>query len=233
MPPAFRNNLGPTACDTPASTAAASLFNPAAIPRQNSSCSARPATGGRPNEPSRARVDRFFRVLIATSVSGVLRRPIESASGLPCAMVLRLIRALSGDHAFLPPSSARRVSVFANLAPASERQDHTTSPSAQPPLVAQELRPAMCVHRIPLPTSVTIASRPSYGCETSESIVLICPTTQCRGCATQWHDGQIMLVRYALGVMPPLVICRRVTAGTAGAPRLCCRLASKPAIWYR
>src|ERR1700704_3031475 len=48
----------------------------------------------------------------------------------------------------------------------------------------------MCVHRIPLPTSVTIASRPSYGCETSESIVLICPTTQCRGCATDWHDGQ-------------------------------------------
>ena len=42
------------------------------------------------------------------------------SSGLPCAMVLRLIRALSGDHAWLPPSSARRVSVFANLAPASE-----------------------------------------------------------------------------------------------------------------
>jgi hypothetical protein len=37
------------------------------------------------------------------------------SSGLPCAMALRLIRALSGDHAFLPPSSARRVSVFANL----------------------------------------------------------------------------------------------------------------------
>jgi hypothetical protein len=29
-------------------------------------------------------------------------------------------------------------SIFANLAPASERQDHTTSPSAQPPLVAQK-----------------------------------------------------------------------------------------------
>jgi hypothetical protein len=44
-------------------------------------------------------------------------------------MVLRLIRDLPGDHAWLPPSSARRASVFANLAPASERQDHTTSPS--------------------------------------------------------------------------------------------------------
>jgi hypothetical protein len=38
------------------------------------------------------------------------------------------LRALSGDHAWLPPSSARHLSVFANLAPASERQDHTTSP---------------------------------------------------------------------------------------------------------
>jgi hypothetical protein len=113
------------------------------------------------------------------------------SSGLPCAMALRLIRDLPGDHAFLPPSPARRLrSVFTTLAPASERQNHTTSPSAQPPLVAQELRPAMCVHRIPCPTSVTIASRPSCGHETGESIVVICPTTQCRRPATDWHDGQ-------------------------------------------
>src|SRR5207237_8398722 len=79
MPPAFRNNLGPTASDNPALSAAFSLFNPAAIPRQNSSCSARPATGGRPSDPSRPRVDRFFRMLIATSASRVLRRPNESA----------------------------------------------------------------------------------------------------------------------------------------------------------
>ena len=148
------------------------------------------------------------------------------SSGLPCAMALRLIRALPGDRALLPPSSADR---SAHLAPALERQNHTISPSAAMSLVVST--PPRPPH--PTPRSVTIASRPSYGCETSESIVLICPTTQCRGCATQWHDGQIMLVRYALGVMPPLVICRRVTAGTAGAPRLCCRLASKPAIWYR
>jgi hypothetical protein len=81
----------------------------------------------------------------------------SGSSGLPCAMALRLIRDLPGDHAFLPPSSADRST---NLTPASERQNHTTSPSAHTPLVAQELRPAMCVHRIPCPTSVTIASRP-------------------------------------------------------------------------
>jgi hypothetical protein len=43
-----------------------------------------------------------------------------------------VLRALLGDHAWLPPSSADR---SAHLAPASERQDHTTSPSAQTPFV--------------------------------------------------------------------------------------------------
>jgi hypothetical protein len=49
-----------------------------------------------------------------------------------------LFRALPGDRAFLPPSSADQGSVrarsgaqtSANLTPASGRQDHTTSPSA-------------------------------------------------------------------------------------------------------
>src|SRR6266849_4649448 len=31
------------------------------------------------------------------------------SSGLPCAMVLRLIRDLPGDHAWLPPSPVRRL----------------------------------------------------------------------------------------------------------------------------
>jgi hypothetical protein len=39
-------------------------------------------------------------------------------------------------------------------------------------------------HRIPLPTSVTIAKRPSCGSETSGSIVVICPTTQEEMCTT-------------------------------------------------
>jgi hypothetical protein len=75
------------------------------------------------------------------------------SSGLPCAMVLRLIRDLPGDHAWLPPSSADR---SANLAPASERQDHTISPSAAMPLVASTSpasiasRPAFVTTRTPL-----------------------------------------------------------------------------------
>src|SRR5579859_3390988 len=44
-----------------------------------------------------------------------------------------------------------------SLAPASGRQDHTTSPSAHAPFVFRRNR----VHRIPRPTFVTIAKRPS------------------------------------------------------------------------
>ena len=98
-------------------------------------------------------------------------------SGLPCAMVLRLIRDLPGDQAFLPPSPADR---SADLAPTLGRQDHTTSPSA-----GNVIRLMTCrVHHIPLPTSVTIAKRPSCGCETRGRIVLICPTAQGKMCTT-------------------------------------------------
>ncbi|MER8576383.1 integrase core domain-containing protein [Mesorhizobium sp. M1409] len=82
IPPAFRNHLVPTGCDTPASSAASSLLSPAAIARQNLICSSRPAKGGRPGEGNGARpdrADRRFRMLIATSNFRVLRRPLESA----------------------------------------------------------------------------------------------------------------------------------------------------------
>ena len=54
-----------------------------------------------------------------------------------------LFRALPGDRAFLPPSLGGIAS--ANLTPASGRQDHTTSPSADSALVSSATR----VHRIP------------------------------------------------------------------------------------
>ena len=76
------------------------------------------------------------------------------------------LRALPGDRACLSPSSA----VFsANLTPASRRQDHTTSPSASARFVKRAAR----VHRIPHPTFVTIAKRPSSGNGTAGDIDLI------------------------------------------------------------
>jgi hypothetical protein len=69
------------------------------------------------------------------------------------------------NRAYLSPSLARRVgplgstSPSANLMPASRHQDHTTSPSALVSFASRHYR----VHRIPRPTSVTMAKRPSCG----------------------------------------------------------------------
>src|SRR5258707_12625825 len=82
MPPAFRTHLVPTACGTPAPTAASSLALPAAIAAQNRRRSSRPATGGRPGDDNGARPDRFerrFPMFIATSFIKVLRRPLDPA----------------------------------------------------------------------------------------------------------------------------------------------------------
>ena len=70
---------------------------------------------------------------------------------------------------------------------ASGYQAHTTSPSASAALVCAPVS----VHRIPLPTSVTIAKRPSCGGGTRGKMLLICPTAQANASATCWHDGQI------------------------------------------
>ena len=76
-------------------------------------------------------------------------------SGIPRANGFNgFLHALPGDRAFLPPSLVDRSTT---LAPASGRQNHTTLPSATGAFVLSTTR----VHRIPHPTSVTIAIRPS------------------------------------------------------------------------
>jgi len=51
------------------------------------------------------------------------------STGIPCAVVLRLIRGLPGEPGFLATVTARIAP--RDLAPASGRQDHTISPSAE------------------------------------------------------------------------------------------------------
>src|SRR5262249_18557599 len=77
-------------------------------------------------------------------------------------------------------------SIVANLAPAKGRQDHTTSPSASTSLVWRHRR----VHRIPRPTLVTIAKRPSRGRGTAPLIALIWVFRQGHTAAADWHDRQ-------------------------------------------
>ena len=104
--------------------------------------------------------------------------------GPPCAMVLRLIRAL-GVPGLLATVAARIISP-SNLTSASGCQDHTTSrPPAQRSSHASQTSIApRCYARDDRP------KRPSHRRGMVRRIELICPTTQ--GCmpAADWHDGQ-------------------------------------------
>jgi hypothetical protein len=84
--------------------------------------------------------------------------------GIPYAMVLTVSFVLSLVTGLVATIACGNV-ISANLTPASGRQDHTTSPSASARFVKRAAR----VHRIPFPTSVTIASRPSLGNETGRT----------------------------------------------------------------
>src|SRR5882672_9112358 len=65
------------------------------------------------------------------------------ASGLPCAMVYGLFRALPGEPSSIATVTSQITS--AKLSASVGRQDHTTSPSARVTLVSRNFR----VHRIP------------------------------------------------------------------------------------
>jgi hypothetical protein len=75
-------------------------------------------------------------------------------SGLPCAMVLRLITCSPRRPGFLATVASRAFTQ--SLTPASGRQDHTISPSASASFVQQRIR----VHRIPCRVD-DVGQRPS------------------------------------------------------------------------
>src|SRR5690242_9105985 len=109
MPPASRNQRAPTAGDTPASIAAASLDRPAAIAAQNRRRFSRCATPGRPGDPGNtarsARSERRLPALIATSSLKVLRRPLEPGMAAPVGVEGRE-QAVGCDH-LLEPDETR------------------------------------------------------------------------------------------------------------------------------
>jgi hypothetical protein len=129
------------------------------------------------------------------------------------------LRALPGDRACLPPSSANMFLSkpgwadlnSANLTPASGRQDHTTSPYAasisrpravnrsqafrQPTLRSRRAQNA-AASTASHPASVTIMIRPSGGVGWREFVEMICPTGEAKYfCKGDWTgkspDGQI------------------------------------------
>src|SRR5215217_3027605 len=97
IPPASRNQRGPTAGDTPASIAAASLDRPAAIAAQNRRRFSRCATPGRPGDRGTtarsARSERRLPALIANPSVKVLRRSLESTQYVSFRYTERLAAA--------------------------------------------------------------------------------------------------------------------------------------------
>jgi hypothetical protein len=91
----------------------------------------------------------------------VSHRRHAERSGIPCTMVFSAYNR-TGERALIASVACRLSS--ADLTPASGGQDHTPLPSARNAFVgAQCALSTPSVHRIPLPTSVTIAIRPSCG----------------------------------------------------------------------
>jgi hypothetical protein len=113
-----------------------------------------------------ARVQKKTHAAVTTGSAGY--------PGLPCATVLRLIRDLPGDHAWLPPSSARRLKRLDELDAcigAPGPRDFAVRCSLI--RLRNDCACGRRVHRIPLPTSVTIAKRPSCGNGTAIVVNLI------------------------------------------------------------
>jgi hypothetical protein len=109
---------------------------------------------GCPPHPQPRVQNRKHTSVVATGRGGFIRPSLRNGFN-------GLLRALPGDRAFLPPSSTQCASIVADLMPASGHQDHAASPSASNALRLARHR----VHRIPGPTLVTIAKRPSSGPE--------------------------------------------------------------------
>jgi hypothetical protein len=103
-------------------------------------------------------------------------------SSLPCAMVLRLIRALPGDQALLSPLLCV---IPQSVAPALGRQDHTTSPSASCHSSDDAPRPS---HPAPNVRDDREASLLSSARPQEKATDLGGRST--RRLAADWHDGQ-------------------------------------------
>ncbi len=113
----------------------------------------------------------------ATKSSGGRTTGVTGDSGFPCAMVLRLIRALPGETGLSCHRPRKTQSRLARGHRPLGRQACTTSPSASCALVSR----ALSVHRI----STRVRDDrdpPLVSGETGGFVVLICPTTEALIC---------------------------------------------------
>jgi hypothetical protein len=95
---------------------------------------------------------------------------------------------------FVTIAGAIAEAIVADLTPASGRQDHTASPSAG---AARSSAALPRVHRIPHPTFVTIAKRPSCEAGRRDSVMVICPTGKTENFFDQDWTGRNRLNRFS------------------------------------
>jgi len=130
----------------------------------------------------------------AAKSTGVSNQGYTATAGIPCTM-FNGVFVLSRCHAWCHRHQWNR---FHQLTLQSERQDHTTSPSAQTPFVRASLRLGDVRPSHPFPTSVTIAEPPLLWKRDKRNEATDLGVRSMRETATQWHDGQITLTRHAL-----------------------------------
>jgi hypothetical protein len=122
--------------------------------------------------------------------TSVVTTVTPASPGIPRAMVLTVSFVLSPVTGLVCHRRLRKF-LFANLTPASGRQDHTTSPSASAPFVKGAAR----VHRIPRSTSVTIRETPLCEAGRGELVEMICPTAKAEYFSRGDWTTQITLIR--------------------------------------
>ena len=146
----------------------------------------RPSAEQRAQGMPGARCARSLACKIKFKHTSVVTTVTPDSPGIPRAMVYGLYRALPGDRAFLPPSPCEKTSARLDIS-VGISGPHDFAVRGATSLVADIAR----VHRIPHPTSVTIAQTPlmrgtgycRYGCDLG--VRSRTPT------AADWHDGQI------------------------------------------
>ena len=117
----------------------------------------------------------------------------RTTAGFPCAMVYGLLRALPGDRALLPPSPARRGTRLRGFS-ASVGAPGPHDFAVRDNIIRLVTRR---VHRIPRPTFVTIAKRPSYRIRDARMIALIWGKRQCpSGCGRLARRAKSLSARH-------------------------------------
>jgi len=148
---------------------------------------------------------------------GLNHRYSQDIPAFPAQWFYGFLRALPGERPLLPPLCETEIP---HGAPASRRQDHTTSPYAESVLVRRDQK-----SRLTLATSiasraqrvVTIAIRPSLSeRETGESLKMFCPTAKAKNfCQRGWTFGlrEKRGSDLPVGQEPAWLTCRTVCSG--------------------